>query len=218
MGALGGWPGRLRRAVRHRAVRCARAVYLLLARSPAAPLLRLAAVQRVRLGVTEMPAQRVLAVLDLLAAAGARAWVAGGWGVDALAGRQTRRHSDLDLVIGNEPAWQQEVARALARGGFRPGRGEFTAGLPMPWRYPWYHDDGPSVEVLPVDLGEPPFRGAAGEPGPFSFGVIGGRRVPCLSAPLQLVLHTGYPARRADSADLRLLRALLPRPEGTVTA
>jgi lincosamide nucleotidyltransferase A/C/D/E len=41
----------------------------------------------------------VLAVLDALAHAGCRAWVGGGWGVDALVGRPTRSHRDLDLAI-----------------------------------------------------------------------------------------------------------------------
>jgi lincosamide nucleotidyltransferase A/C/D/E len=46
-----------------------------------------------------MDAPEVLAVLDLLAAAGADVWVDGGWGVDALLAITTRRHSDLDLVV-----------------------------------------------------------------------------------------------------------------------
>ena len=28
-----------------------------------------------------------------------RVWIAGGWGVDALVGRQTRIHSDLELAV-----------------------------------------------------------------------------------------------------------------------
>jgi hypothetical protein len=41
----------------------------------------------------------VLAVRDVLSRAGCRTWVGGGWGVDALAGRQTRPHRDLDLAV-----------------------------------------------------------------------------------------------------------------------
>ena len=37
-----------------------------------------------------MTPQRVLALLDLLE--GLAVWVDGGWGVDALVGRQTREH------------------------------------------------------------------------------------------------------------------------------
>jgi Aminoglycoside-2''-adenylyltransferase len=44
-------------------------------------------------------ADDVIRVLDALDEAGVRHWVGGGWGVDALAGRQTRAHRDLDLNI-----------------------------------------------------------------------------------------------------------------------
>ncbi|HXQ54917.1 MAG TPA: amino acid transporter, partial [Actinomycetes bacterium] len=46
-----------------------------------------------------MTATDVLGVLSRLEAAGLTAWVDGGWGVDALLGRQTREHEDLDLVV-----------------------------------------------------------------------------------------------------------------------
>lgn len=46
-----------------------------------------------------MQAADVQAVLAALDAAGVPTWLDGGWGIDALVGRQTRPHSDLDLVI-----------------------------------------------------------------------------------------------------------------------
>jgi hypothetical protein len=47
-----------------------------------------------------MDAADVIAVLDALDEAAVRHWVGGGWGVAALAGRQTRSHRDLDLDGG----------------------------------------------------------------------------------------------------------------------
>src|SRR5581483_5148838 len=41
----------------------------------------------------------VVRVLDRLAAAGVQWRVDGGWGIDALVGRQTRVHRDLDLAV-----------------------------------------------------------------------------------------------------------------------
>ena len=38
----------------------------------------------------DMPAGEVVAVLDAMAARAVDVWVDGGWGVDALLGRQTR--------------------------------------------------------------------------------------------------------------------------------
>src|ERR1022692_2164811 len=49
-----------------------------------------------------MRAEDVIAVLDALDGAGVRFWIGGGWGVVALAGRQTREHRDLDLAVQAE--------------------------------------------------------------------------------------------------------------------
>src|SRR5436305_13032130 len=78
-----------------------------------------------------MSAAEVLAVLDALAAAGCPAWIGGGWGVDALAGRQTRSHRDLDLAI--DAAGETAALAALAARGYvvetdwRPVRVEVAA-------------------------------------------------------------------------------------------
>ncbi|MGH0035700.1 MAG: nucleotidyltransferase domain-containing protein [Myxococcota bacterium] len=39
----------------------------------------------------------VLEVLETLEGAGVRAWLDGGWGVDALLGERTREHADLTI-------------------------------------------------------------------------------------------------------------------------
>lgn len=46
-----------------------------------------------------MDEQGVVGLLDWLDAAGLRGWLGGGWGVDALVGRVTRPHQDVDLVV-----------------------------------------------------------------------------------------------------------------------
>ncbi len=201
------------RTLRRLTVRATRAAYLGLERSGLGPLLNVGPVQRLKARFTYMPAWRVLAVLDVVAATGVQAWVAGGWGVDALVGRQTRRHYDLDLVIGDHPVEYLKVTEALGRQGFRLAQSQFNPGLPMPQRYAWNHDDGHGVEVLPVALQQPPFNRAEAqarsvEPA-FTCGNIDGRSVPCLSAELQLALHTGYRQRQIDAGDISLLRALV---------
>ena len=60
--------------------------------------------------------ENVLRILDVLEKAGVPASIGGGWGIDALVGRQTRPHSDIDLCV---PAEQSDAAAgALATLGF----------------------------------------------------------------------------------------------------
>jgi lincosamide nucleotidyltransferase A/C/D/E len=210
--------------LRHRAVRAARAAYLGLERTRLTPFLDLPPVRRLKAQVTHTPAARVLEVLDLLAPTGVSVWIAGGWGVDALLGRQTRRHSDLDLVISDSDEEYLKVADVLQREGFHPDEPELTPGLAMPLRCAWRHDKGHSLEIMPVALQAPPFKAAlagartSADGSPFTNGRISGRTVPCVSAGLQFTLHEeyGYPLRDIDEADLGLLHAYIHGTERTM--
>ncbi len=155
-----------------------------------------------------MTAAEVVSVLDARAAAGCRAWLSGGWGVDALAGSQTRPHRDLDLEID-----ARDEARVLAalRGlgyevetDWRPTRVELGApGRGWVDLHPLaYAGDGTGVQtglqgeryLYPADC--------------FVTGVVAGRTVGCLSVAQQIAWHDGYPLRDIDHADLAVLRAL----------
>ncbi|MDR1615633.1 MAG: hypothetical protein LBR98_01230 [Syntrophomonadaceae bacterium] len=46
-----------------------------------------------------MDEQDVVSLLSTAARIGVTVWVDGGWGVDALLGRQTREHDDIDILI-----------------------------------------------------------------------------------------------------------------------
>jgi lincosamide nucleotidyltransferase A/C/D/E len=201
---------RLLLSARQRLIPAARAAYLGLERSPLAFLLRFPGVRWLKSRITYIPESRVLALMDALAVAGVSSWVAGGWGVDALIGHQTRRHYDLDLVVSETPGNMERMARVLSGAGFRPGVREFNPALAMPLRNLWQDDNGHSVEVMPVALGQPPFAGGESQ---FTVGVIGGHAVPCLSARLQVALHRGYPVRDVDLADMEALRTHVNQTE-----
>jgi lincosamide nucleotidyltransferase A/C/D/E len=202
-----GW---LLRSARQQLIPAARAAYLGLERSPLGFLLRFPGVQWVKSRVTYIPEARVLALMDAFGAAGVSSWVAGGWGVDALIGHQTRRHYDLDLVVSDTRDNIERMERVLARAGFRPGVREFNPGLAMPLRLVWQDDNGYTVEVMPVAFGKPPFTGGESL---FTGGALGGRTVPCLSARLQAALHEGYAARAVDLADMEALRTHVNQAE-----
>ena len=48
---------------------------------------------------SQMPAWAVREVVDWLHQARIRVWLDGGWGVDALLGRETRPHHDVDIIV-----------------------------------------------------------------------------------------------------------------------
>jgi lincosamide nucleotidyltransferase A/C/D/E len=156
-------------------------------------------------------AEDVLAVLELLAQRGLRVWVAGGWGVDALLGRQTREHADVDLACRAED--EAPILAALQQRGYR------VVLDYRPARVALADDDGREVDLHPVRFdadGRGIQAGLHGQqfaypPDAFGAGTIGGQAVACLSVAQQLRFHTGYALREHDRQDLAALRAAASR-------
>jgi lincosamide nucleotidyltransferase A/C/D/E len=153
-------------------------------------------------------ARSVLEVLSALERVSCRAWVAGGWGVDALVGEQTREHRDLDLAIDCE--CEAAALAALARLGYaietewRPVRVELAApGSRWVDLHPVRFDAHGDGRQAGLDGGH--FEYPRGS---FMSGVIDGHEVGCLSAELQRRFHTGYELRDVDRHDLALLDRL----------
>lgn len=200
------------------ALRAARAAYGRIERSPAAPVLRTRIVQRtrqrlqVRLQMTD-----VLEVLDGMKASGIDVRVAGGWGVDALMGRQTREHVDLDLVV--DLARESDAQAALEALGFRRIRAEFFEGALMPKQVIMRDQAGRVVDLHGVDVRRWPgdWRERRERVGrstvpfdparPFVAGTLDGRPVECLSPELQIASRQGYELTDAAVADARALCA-----------
>jgi lincosamide nucleotidyltransferase A/C/D/E len=147
----------------------------------------------------------VFEVLSALDARGIAWWVAGGWGVDALVGEQTRAHRDLDLLVAGREA---DAAIDLL-GGL--GYVRETDGWPV--RAEYVRPDGRCVDLHPLTFHD---DGSADQPGlegeclpypaaAFSIGRIGDRTVPCLSAEQQRAFHSGYEPRERVLHDLGLL-------------
>ncbi|NYJ05884.1 nucleotidyltransferase domain-containing protein [Petropleomorpha daqingensis] len=174
-------------------------------------LTTLGPVQRFRNGIKPpVGPDDVLAWVTALDEAGVRCWLAGGWGVDALVGRQTRVHRDLDLVIDRADA--ETALRVLHAGGFahvRPavgGADRFVPGHFLSHRELLQRPDLLTLDVHPVD----PVAWAAhlGVPEPFTTGTVAGRTVGCLSAAAQRVGHQGFAPAARHRANLRLLDEL----------
>lgn len=174
-----------------------------LSRSPAA---RLLAPLRQRLGA-QMTSSDVLRVVDHLQANGVELYVAGGWGVDALAGRETRRHNDLDVVLHRFDR-DEPVASGVLNGLGFPVIERTHEGIWMP-RRTWLDDKaGHRVDLVDLDCDRlrdalAPVEDLASLV--YTEGTIDGRVVPCLSVAAQRLFHSGYEPRPVDRHDLALL-------------
>jgi lincosamide nucleotidyltransferase A/C/D/E len=157
-----------------------------------------------------MRANDVNAVLDVLARAGIRVWLDGGWGVDALLGEETRAHNDLDIAIE-----YTDVARyrdAMRAEGFEV----VWRGYATTRNFVMSDSAGREVDVHLVDRGVV-VRDANGVEvyGPNGLeyevgsldatGVIAGRTVDCLTAAFQVRSHTGYEHDADDACDVLAL-------------
>jgi lincosamide nucleotidyltransferase A/C/D/E len=207
--------------------RVIRVVYRVLARSPVHRLLSVSAVERLHRRVTapRVTYADVVEILRALSAEGIRAWLIGGWGCDALLGEQTRNHSDLDLVIPESE--EQQATHTLEGLGFG-AYGRFSSRLlseavelidrPRRRKVALHLVD---IDSRKADCWKASLMAGMQEIGLdaselFATGYLNGDELPCLSAPVQLLLHIGYEPGEADRRDVSLLcsRFSLPLPPG----
>ena len=174
-----------------------------------------------------MTGRDVLTALDMLAAARVTAIIDGGWGVDALLGRHTREHADVDLIIQVDDLSRAETA--LEPGGFR--RVPSTPELPARWvlnaldgrivdfHLVRYDSDGNGWQELPGEEAGTRGWGLYPQKELRAAGTIEGRRVVCITAWLQLQHHLGFAWKPNDQHDMRLLHVEcgIPLPPGEVT-
>ena len=165
-------------------------------------------------GEAGMPAEEVLAVVDWLEARGAVHVITGGWAVDALVGRATRPHRDLDVIV------EAGACDGLAR--WLRGRGYEVAADWLPIRIELRRGRcGVDLHPMKVDgrgdgvqagFGTQVFEHRAADR---TRGRIGGRRVVVATAARLMELHRGYEPRPEDLHDIALLRRLLQSDEPT---
>ena len=161
-----------------------------------------------------MPAEEALAVVDWLEARGAVHVITGGWAVDALVGRATRPHRDLDVIV--EAGACDGLARWLCGRGYEvvvdwlPIRVELRRGRCGVDLHPMEVDGrGDGVQA---GFGTQVFEHRAADR---TRGRIGGRRVVVATAARLMELHRGYEPRPEDLHDIALLRRLLQSDEPT---
>ena len=163
-----------------------------------------------------MSAARAAAIVEHLEERGIAVWLEGGWGIDALLGRETREHDDLDVIVSLDQA--AEIEDALRSLGYDTKRGE------APKSFEVVDAEGQQVDVHPVAFqpsGEAVYLMDAGREWTYpagslaGCGEIAGRPVRCLTPDMALVCHsTGYALDAAHQRDVEALcdRFRLPLP------
>jgi lincosamide nucleotidyltransferase A/C/D/E len=154
-----------------------------------------------------MPASAVRELVDWLHQARIRVWLDGGWGVDALLGRETRAHHDVDVIVSASDV--PKLLEVCSCKGFT-----VREGLP-PHAFVLANEFGSKIDVHTVAFssdGGAAHRMDTGENWIFSAesfagsGTIDGIRVSCLSAEAQVRCHAqGYTPTEKDLRDMELL-------------
>jgi lincosamide nucleotidyltransferase A/C/D/E len=152
-------------------------------------------------------------VIQLLEAAGVEVYVDGGWAVDALLGKETRPHADLDIAVPERdvPRLREVLSARAYRETARKDSWECNFVLA--------DEAGRAIDVHSYTLDETGAnvhgiayqgRDLTGQ------GVIAGCRVRCICVESLLRFHTGYAHDENDARDVEALclRFALPLPEG----
>lgn len=162
-----------------------------------------------------MTATNAREVYQLLAGSRIRCWIVGGWGIDALLGRETRPRTDLDVLLvrgEHARAWELlhqagftldlswEESTDVACGG--------VGGSTLPTAYVLVDRYGRQVDVHVLDDDLAPLwttERTFGTGALAGKGTIDGIEVSCMSKRMQRIAHTGYPLPEDQRRDLDLL-------------
>lgn len=164
-----------------------------------------------------MSAEQARALYELLDRSGVRCWVMGGWGVDALLGRMTREHKDLDLLVllSDLPRY----AVVVRDHGFQR-KHEWSENQPITVdainfdsAFVDAHPDGREIDVHVIDV-DPEGAVTQFHIGPWplprdavsGIGTIEEAMVRCVSRAAQIAMHSGYELPENHREDVHLLQ------------
>ncbi len=130
-------------------------------------------------------------------------WLDGGWGVDALLGRQTRPHNDIDVFVQKKDS--AAFTTMLLSNGYSETKVEFTTDE----HTAWMDSDSHIIDLHIFEFVEANSLRFEGEIYPADIlngkGTIGGITVNCLTVEAQILYHQGYELKDKDVQDVRLL-------------
>lgn len=133
---------------------------------------------------------------------GATVWIDGGWGVDALLGKQTRVHSDLDIAL--EYRFIPTLRKYLESQGYKDMPRDDTTK----WNFVMADDSGHEVDFHAFVLDEVGniTDGLKYPPGSLvGLGTINGQTVRCIDPQHMIKFHSGYELKEKDYQDVAAL-------------
>ncbi|MBN2503581.1 MAG: nucleotidyltransferase family protein [Anaerolineales bacterium] len=166
-------------------------------------------------------AEEVIKLYQLLESHHIPIWLTGGWGIDALLGKQTRPHKDLDVIMLLDDV--KRMCDLLAKHGYTLEmlweENRFAVdsmGNQVATAFVLQHANGCQLDAHAMTLdahgnGIPAWEEAED----FIFtqaelsgqGVITELNVPCITPESQIKCHTGYELPEKQKTDLALLQA-----------
>lgn len=152
-----------------------------------------------------MEAEDVVELVQLLEKNGIDLWLDGGWGVDALLGKQTREHDDLDIVLQEKDLLK--LRELLEARGYKDVPRDDTRFE----NFVLGDSSGNLVDVhaFHFNANGNGIYGEKGETYPAlslkGRGTINGQPVKCITAEQIVKFHTGY---KPDEKDIKDVTAL----------
>lgn len=154
-----------------------------------------------------MNASDVAELYNLLTKNAIDLWIDGGWGVDALLGKQTRPHEDVDIVIQQKDV--PKLRNLLTTQGYKDVARDDTRA----WNFVLGDDEGHLVDVHAIAFDEKG-NGLYGHikkgvmypaPSLTGNGMINNQPVRCISAEFMVTFHSGYELDENDRKDVTAL-------------
>lgn len=154
-----------------------------------------------------MNAVDVISLYKQLSNLGIKIWFDGGWGVDALLGKQTRPHEDLDIVIQQKDV--PKLRKSLKAQDYKDIERDDTSA----WNFVLGDSKGHLIDVHVITFDAE----GNGLYGPLEKGVmypaasltgngkVNGQSVKCISAEHMVKFHTGYKLKESDYKDVSAL-------------
>ena len=145
----------------------------------------------------EMTSKDVIDLYANLEHLGINVWVDGGWGVDALLGKQTRFHEDLDIAV--EAKHVPNLRHFLKTKGYEQRKEDSE------WNFVLRDRNGRAIDVHSFNLDEEGdiLEGIQYPTGSLTgTGTIEGITVRCIAPQWVVALHSGYALKEKDFNDV----------------